>query len=426
MPSSIVVVVGTTADYIELIYDRYPERVLFITDFSERARAFEPAPGPEAEVLCSLTNFDEIVSFLEKHLADFNQEITGVACFDCESLKTAARLAARLNLPFSSAESIRTSRNKFISKSLWKKAGVTCPAAELVSSPDEIARLIEKTGSPVIIKPQTGSGSELVFLCRNIEEGRRAFGEAQGRLQIHPNVRMYAAEDASSPDQQARLALVAEEFIEGMEFSADIYVDNGGGEIIRLAQKIPAENQSPGTTLGYILPAELPSGLKREELREQFLAAAGALGIVRSLCMVDFIIRNDKAYILELTPRIGGDCLPFLIEKSCGLDMLGLALDFSEGKALQIPAPEEWKTLIGLRLLADREGVFDSLESRALLKNARIEEIYLKRQNGHKIIMPPVDYDSRVLGHIIFSPRDNSDAARECHEVLAAAPVLIK
>jgi len=61
-----------------------------------------------------------------------------------------------------------------------------------------------------------------------------------------------------------------------------------------------------------------------------------------------------------------------------------------------------------------------------LLKNARIEEIYLKRQNGHKIIMPPVDYDSRVLGHIIFSPRDNSDAARECHEVLAAAPVLIK
>ncbi len=44
MSNKPVLVVGTTADYIEIINQRFPQKALFITDFNERAKATEAAP----------------------------------------------------------------------------------------------------------------------------------------------------------------------------------------------------------------------------------------------------------------------------------------------------------------------------------------------------------------------------------------------
>jgi hypothetical protein len=86
MYPSRVVVVGTTADYIELIRRRYPHRALFLTDPAERARASEETPGPVEEILCDFTNNAEVLAVLRDHLRQFGLAVDGVACFDCEYL----------------------------------------------------------------------------------------------------------------------------------------------------------------------------------------------------------------------------------------------------------------------------------------------------------------------------------------------------
>ncbi len=416
MPDHRVVVVGTTTDYIDLIARRFPGRALFLTDAHERATGYEPPPDERSEILCNLIQPEAVLAALFDHLQQRSIEPIGIACFDCETLALAAFLAEKLSLPFVSAEAVRASRSKFISKSKWRQAGVVCPQAELVASSTEAAAFLEKVGRPIVLKPLTGSGSELVFLCASGDDCRRAVTIMKTRLESHPNARMYSPEPGSDGNN-ARRMFVAEEYISGTEYSCDFMIDSGRVELIRIAQKFPAGDSPLGTILAYFLPAELPPDIDQVAFQRRLQAAAGALGITHSLGMLDFIVSDGLPYMIEMTPRIGGDCLPPLIRHSCGLDMLEVALDFAAGKAFTIPAAARWRPLVGVRLFAAQAGIITAIDDHRLLEDSRVSEAYLKRRPGHEVILPPQDYESRLLGHVIMQPQRPNDIAAEAAEI---------
>jgi biotin carboxylase len=188
-------------------------------------------------------------------------------------------------------------------------------------------------------------------------------------------------------------------------------------EIIRLAKKILARNQASGTTLAYVLPSRLPGPLQIDEFQLQLRNATRALGLKRALCMADFMMHEGVAYLLEITPRPGGDCLPQTIFHSCGLDMLGLALDFAEGKPIALPASSSWVQLVGLRFIAKKSGLIKKIDDRALRRDSRVKELRLKRQPGQRVVLPPDDYESRLLGHVIFKPAKPQSIETECDEL---------
>jgi hypothetical protein len=137
----------------------------------------------------------------------------------------------------------------------------------------------------------------------------------------------------------------------------------------------------------------------------------------RALCMVDFIVDESVAYLLEMTPRPGGDCLPQTIFQSCGLDMLGLALDFAEKKPIALPAASSWVKLVGLRLMAKKSGIIKNIDDRELRQDSRVKELHLKRRPEQRVALPPDDYDSRLLGHVIFKPATTQSIEDECTEL---------
>ena len=423
MPDHRVVVVGTTTDYIDLIARRFPGRALFLTEAHERATGYEPPPDERSEILCDLMQPEAVLATLYDHLKQWSIEPIGIACFDCETLSLAAFLAEKLSLPFVSAEAVRSARSKFISKSQWRQAGVACPQAGLVASSAEAAAFLEKVDRPIVLKPLTGSGSELVFLCSSSDDCRQAVEIMKTRLESHPNARMYSRQTGSD-GSNARQVFVAEEYIRGTEYSCDFMVDGGRVEVIRMARKFPAADSPLGTILAYFLPAELPSEIDRLAFQRQLQAGAGALGITHSLCMLDFIVSDGMAYMIELTPRIGGDCLPPLIRHSCGLDMLGTVLDFAAGKALAVPEVSRWRPLVGVRLFAAQAGIITAIDDHRLQEDHRVCEVYLKRRPGHQVVLPPQDYESRLLGHVIIQPLRLNDIAGEAAEI--AAKLIVK
>lgn len=409
-----VVVVGTTADYIAYLEQACPGRALFITDPPERENSSEAAPVPAREVLCDLSDFPQVLRRLQGHLARWDQRPAGVACFDCESLGLAAVVARELGLPFPSARSVALCRNKLLSKQIWSRAGVACPQSEAVASPAESSRLQRRLRAPVILKPLTGSGSELVFVCRDQAQCEAAFDTLRQNLAAHANRRLYPTGQDSADGLDARRVFIAEQFVVGPEYSCDFLLEQGRVRLIRIARKFAAPEQPAGTIGAYLLPAALPAGLSPEGLQGQLSRAAGALGLTRALGMADFIVSGDTAYLLEITPRPGGDCLPPLIRHSSGLDMLRLTLDFAAGQAPNLPEAGRWQPLVGLRLFARRGGVVRDIDDSRLRRDARVRECQLRRLPGDVIALPPEDYDSRLLGHVIFAPYGRPGIQSQC------------
>nr|MCX6833551.1 ATP-grasp domain-containing protein [candidate division Zixibacteria bacterium] len=410
MPDSRVLVVGTTADYIDLIDRRYPGRALFITDVRERSMARETPPLPGSELLCDLKDLAGFHTALVSHLEKWRQTVSGVTSYDCESMELASSLAERLGLPYPSTDAIRLVRDKLATKGRWQQEAVNGPRAALVTSEKEAAHFAADVRGPVVLKPLTGSGSELTFRCDRPDDCRSAFRLIKTGLARRADARMYAS--SSQAGQQPMIEI--EEWLDGPEYSCDFIIDGETVQVIRVAAKLHSSRMPFGTTLAYLLPARLPGDLTEASLADKLRAAALAVGIRRAVCMVDFIVRDGQPYFLELTPRPGGDCLPPLIMQSCGLDMLGVALDFAEGKPISVPPASQWTHLVGLRLFACAAGRIGRLDASAVLTHPAVVECHFKRAPGHVVTLPPEDYDSWLLGHIIFRPSSHRLQESEC------------
>jgi hypothetical protein len=135
--------------------------------------------------------------------------------------------------------------------------------------------------------------------------------------------------------------------------------------------------------------------------------------------MADFIVSKNTIYLLEITPRLGGDCIPQLIMASSGLDTISLALNFSVGKFVKIPEKSKWKTRVGVRIFALSAGVVQNIDAGALCGDDAIISSYFKAYPGFRVELPPKDYDSRVLGHVIFRPDPVRTIESQCKSIVS-------
>jgi biotin carboxylase len=407
-----LLVVGTTSDYIDWIRRTCPQRALFITDPSVRSNAREPSPAKHEEVLCELTDNHYVLKTVTRHLEGWGMRVNGVACFDCESMALAAWLAQDFSAAFVSLSAVNNCRNKFTSKTLWRQNGIACPKVATVRNVEDATDFLSTTGGDIVLKPLSGSGSELVFHCKDEKECRRAFTVIQEGLRDRKNHRLYNGISNDSPP------IIVEEFVDGPEFSCDFLMDKETATLIRLAKKIPSSFGPFGTTMGYALVDALPLGIDLQIFCRYLARAAGALGIKRSICMTDFIVHEGKIILLEMAPRPGGDCLPALIRNALQMDIIVLTLDAAQNRQMRIGSFRPPQSFVGLRIHASRSGIFRRIDCAFMEGNPRIKEIHILRHSGDIIRMPPDDYDSFVLGNIIFTPENATDPAKECRRLL--------
>ena len=412
-----VLVVGTTSDYVHVMDRRFPDRAVFVTDVRERARASEPTLDERSELLADLEQPEQVLAALRAHMDRCAIEASGIACFDCESMALASFLARGLGLSYPSAEAVAACRSKYLCKRLWREAGLPCPDVELVHSASDAVSFIRKTGGPAVMKPLTGSGSELVFCCNSENDCVDAFERLTSGLADHRDRRMYAPYRLDGVDVDPRKTFVIEEFIDGDEYICDFAVERGRVRVLRIARKIPHRSEAFGTTLAYVVPAELPWGAGDEGFANQLGAAANSLGVERAICMLDFVVRDGRALMIELAPRPGGDCLPPLLLRSYGLDILGCAMDLAEGRRLDQPKRMPPALLAAVRLFATCSGMIERVDATALRQDRRVVECSANENEHRRIALPPDDSRSRLLGHAIFEPHGIQSIETECIEI---------
>lgn len=393
-----VLVVGTTSDYIDWIRNSCPGQALFLTRPQIRTGAEEPAPATSEEILVELEDISLVTDRLKQHLAQWNQKIAGVACFDCESMETASQLADQFGQEYPGLQSIRNCRDKLVCKEIWNENHIRCPRTRPVNSQADAQQFLAQFSNGIVLKPFCGSGSELVFRVTTAKECAKAFKTIEKGLKKRSANPLFRR-NPSQPN-----LMLAEEFFSGPEYSCDFIIEDNRVRIIRMARKIKPVNRPFGTVSGYILPAALPSHIPMATLEHALLEGARSLGITRAICMVDFIIGEHAPVLIEMTPRPGGDCLPFLLKAAGNLDMLALTLDFAAHRPLPINGSVPFLPHIGIRIHAQKSGVFKGFKADLLADDKRVKDIHMIRKPGHKITMPPDDYDSWLLGHMIIDP----------------------
>jgi biotin carboxylase len=404
--------VGTTADYIHWIHRSYPNEALFLTDLIVRQEAREPSPPDSDEILCDLSDSSHAKAALMSHLAKHAMQLSGVVSFDCESMKLAACLARKFALPYPSPEAVDNCRNKYLTKMLWHKYNLDTPIIRLVRSAHEAALFYRELDSPCVLKPVSGSGSELIYRCDSEEACEQSFHKIQQGLRQRATHRLYQpfyAEDQS---------ILAESLVQGDEYSCDFIIEHGQAYIIRVTRKMLCEDGHFGTTMGYWLPARLPHEINAPLLHNTLVQCTEALGLDRALCMLDFIVHQDRIILLELAPRPGGDCLPSLLRQGRNLDILKLFMDFARQLPIQRQPLSGCRAMAGLRLLASESGVLKQIDIHRLQQDARVREISLTRPPGHRIKVPPEDYESWCLGHIIVEPHTDNKLEEQCRALL--------
>jgi len=394
-----IAVVGTTSDYIDLLRKKAPGKLLFITGASIRKKAREKAPDPEEEVLCDLSCPEVVIEQLKAHLKSHNLVINGISCFDCESMALAAHLASALNLSYHSLNTIKACRDKSVTRDLWTQNDVETPQAQCIASAPAAMAFFTQMGMPCVLKPVDGSGSERVYRCDTALACETAYHTIRSL--------------------QEQVDVIIETFVEGNEYSCDFFIDHQGARPIRFTRKIHAPITVFGTIMAYEL-VDFPRGnISPKNFDRLLMKAARALGIKRGICMLDFIVTETGASLLEMTPRPGGDCLPWLIEKGMDLDILSLNITLGAQPDFQFQPSRRFSSLVGLRIHGHRAGTLKDIDTSRLMRDSRVREVYIKHKSGHVIQLPPEDYDSWNLGHILFKPSTFISCEQQCIHLLS-------
>ena len=159
---------------------------------------------------------------------------------------------------------------------------------------DEVAQT-EIPSYPVIVKPRFGTGSNAISFANN-------------RSEVDFFLKYYDNED-----------MIVQEFIEGTEYSFDV-LNDFNGQTVTAVVKRKMKMRSGETDQGY--------AIKDNSLAEWGMNLGRKLGHIGPLD-VDFFIKDDEPYILELNPRFGGG---YPITHLADIDFPKILIDLVNGK----------------------------------------------------------------------------------------------
>jgi len=274
--------------------------------------------------------------------------IDGIMSFAVDpGVVTAAYVAENMGLPFAGTyESIKILQNKNLFRQFLSENGFNVPKAGSYEDFDSAIDDIDRFCFPMIVKPTDSAGSKGVTRIDTKFELQNAF--------------THAIENSISKK------VIIEEFIEkqGCSSDSDCFSIDGKLKVVTFsAQRFDDEAANPYTPSAYSWPSTFT---KEQEayLTSELQRLITLLGLKTSIYNIETRIgKNGKPYIMEVSPRGGGNRLAEMIRFGSGIDMIGAYVRSSVGDPIREISQKDfdghWAEVI---LHADKTGKFNSIE----------------------------------------------------------------
>ncbi|RGT71602.1 ATP-grasp domain-containing protein [Ruminococcus sp. AF18-22] len=265
-------------------------------------------PGFElADEICyaDISNPEEVADAAEK----YGVQGIATACLDT-GIAALGYSCEKLGLTGLSERSAKLSGDKLLMKSAFMDAGVQTARYKKVSSREDVINVLEELELPMIVKAVDLQGSRGINIAYDREE-------------------LLDGYDRTMKETKKDFCII-EEFIDGYEFGAQAFVLNNEvlfvlpcGDITYLGHtKIP---------VGHYAPLDFEDEVL-EKIDKQVRKAIQAIGLNNCAVNIDMILRGDEVYVIELTGRIGANCLPQITSIFYGIDIYRLIVETAMGK----------------------------------------------------------------------------------------------
>ena len=294
------------------------------------------------------------------------RKIDGVMSFACDpGVVTAAYVAQELGLPSCGPyESVCILQNKGLFRRFLRDNGFRVPTAKSYHRTGDAVSDAALFHWPVIVKPTDSAGSKGVNRVDRPEDLEAAI--------------RYALTFSHCEE------FIVEDFITQKGFSSDTDCFSVDGQLKFVsfnAQRFDNEAENPYTPAAYSWPASI-SPENQEELRGELQRLLNLLGMRTSLYNIE--TREDlegKAYIMEVSPRGGGNRLAECLEYATGVQLVKNAVRAAMGMPVtdveQRPYDGCWAEVI---LHSDKPGIFDRLWiAEELQKNVVEEDLWIEK-----------------------------------------------
>lgn len=378
--------------------------VVFVTRAPEKY-PFLATPAPGLSVLVTETN-DIAALLAELRALAAREPLDALLSFSDFYVVYAAQAARALGLRGLDPEAAARCRDKYLTRTTLRQAGLPTPAFQLLRGRAEAEQCAAQVSYPCIVKPRGDSSSHGVVQVHDAAELLTHYGElaAWGR-----NVRGQAVDGS----------VLVESLLVGPEYSVETFTTaDGHTHVVGVTDK----HLSPPplfVEVGHDFPSRAPA-----ELRAQVAAAAvqalAAVGFDCGPAHTEVRLTPQGAVVVEINPRLAGGMIPELVAHALGVDLVQAWFDHLLGRPVDLSARRhDWASL--RFLLAEREGRLDGVEG---LESARaladVRAISVASQPGARVRPARDAYDR--LGFVLAA----GPSAAGCAEAAERARSLIR
>lgn len=299
------------------------------------------------------------------------KQIDGIMSFGVDpGVVSASYVQIQMGLPsFGPYESVEILQNKDKFRAFLTEHGFNVPKAKGYTKAEDAMADAAIWDYPIIVKPTDAAGSK-------------------GVTRVDEPSQLKAAVDYAF-DKSLSGHIIIEDFIEKQGCSSDtdsFSVDGKLKFVSFCAQRFDLNATNPYTPAAYSWPSTFT---KEQEayLTSEIQRLITLLGMKTNVYNIETRVGiNGKPYIMELTPRGGGNRLCEMLRYATGVDMITAMTRYIVGDSVpaieQKPYNGHWAEII---LHAVQDGIFDHLEiSKDLPAEVVEEDLWVKKGDAVK------------------------------------------
>ncbi|HBY5562766.1 argininosuccinate lyase [Klebsiella pneumoniae] len=318
-----------------------------------------------------------------------SQPVDALICIDDFSLEAAACAAEHINVPFSSVNAVKTTKNKLLSRQILEGTDKNAPWVIHERDYHKLPSVLASVELPVIVKPVTSASSRLAYIIKK---------RAQINLLIN-NIEEEINELPSSYTDFFNRGFLVEKYLTGPLVSVEIGRIGNSYYPFMVTSRIRCASDNV-IELGSVMPSSL-NDKEEQECFKLAISALDKIGLDNGIFHIEMIYTNSGPAIVEVNGRLGGRTIPVLYELATGNSMFEHLINISQRAEPKAESVYQGQKAVSFFFKAEQYGKVLDGTSRALPQNlaSYIQSFEFMKKPGDTL------QKGEILGWTIVSAR---------------------